>query len=209
MTPVRSDRPFAHRGSSCKGELIGRLGSDEFHRPARHRLANRCPVASISPGRGILAVGGCSLIRSSRAKLVWNLSRAIWSNVPSPSRWLRRMMATERRMPSMRSGAAPGLSILAFVACRVRACAARKSAVLVQVLLMQITLPREKLANRRTKDPVSSPVVAQSSLENKLYGWPLLPNGGLIRKQVLQRIAGQPAKSCLRISISPPPHHAS
>jgi len=34
-------------------------------------------------------------------------------------------------------------------------------------------------------------------------------DGKLIRKQVLQRIAGQPAKSRLRISISPPPHHAS
>jgi hypothetical protein len=87
---------------------------------------------------------------------------------------------------------------------------ARKSAVLVQVLLMQITLSdREKLANRRTKDPVSGPVVAQSSFDNRLYGWPLLANGELIRKQVLQRIAGQPAKSCLRISINPPPHHAS
>jgi hypothetical protein len=87
---------------------------------------------------------------------------------------------------------------------------ARKSAVLVQVLLMQITLPvREKLANRHTKDPVSGPVAAQSSLEKWTTGWPVLANRELIRKQVLQRIAGQPTKSCLRISISPPPHHAS
>jgi len=34
-------------------------------------------------------------------------------------------------------------------------------------------------------------------------------DGRLIRKQVLQRIAGQPAKSLPRISIGPPPHHAS
>jgi hypothetical protein len=33
--------------------------------------------------------------------------------------------------------------------------------------------------------------------------------GSLIRKQVLQRITCKPAKSGLRISISPPPHHAS
>jgi hypothetical protein len=45
MTPVRCLTGRSRPGGSCKGELIGCLGGNEFHRRALHRLGNPFPVA--------------------------------------------------------------------------------------------------------------------------------------------------------------------
>jgi hypothetical protein len=64
----------------------------------------------------------------------------------------------------------------------------------------------------RKKPPAPYPerlLSRDQAASRSLHGDRQRVDGKLIGKQVLQRIAGQPAESRLRISISPPPHHAS
>ena len=42
-----ADQPLAHPMQRLQIELVGRLGGDEFHRRALHRLGNRLRVAEI------------------------------------------------------------------------------------------------------------------------------------------------------------------